>query len=93
MAAVAIVLLTLVAGIVGTTWQARVARLERARAEQRFNDVRRLANSFMFEIHDSVQNLPGSTGTRQLLVNEGPLSTPIAWPMNHRTISHYSGNW
>lgn len=67
-AAVAIVLLTLVAGIVGTTWQARVARSERARAEQRFNDVRRLANSFMFEIHDSVQNLPGSTGTRQLLV-------------------------
>jgi serine/threonine protein kinase/tetratricopeptide (TPR) repeat protein len=67
-AAAALVLFTLIAGIVGTTWQARVARTQRARAEQRFNDVRRLANSFMFEIHDSVQNLPGSTVTRQLLV-------------------------
>lgn len=67
-AAAAVVLLTLIAGIVGTAWQARVARVQRVRAEQRFNDVRRLANSFMFEIHDSVQNLPGSTGTRQLLV-------------------------
>jgi eukaryotic-like serine/threonine-protein kinase len=67
-AAAALVLLTLIAGIVGTAWQARVARSERARAEHRFNDVRRLANSFMFEIHDSVQNLSGSTGTRQLLV-------------------------
>lgn len=67
-AAAAVVIITLIAGIVGTTWQARVARTERARAEQRFNDVRRLANSFMFEIHDSVQNLPGSTAARQLLV-------------------------
>ncbi len=67
-AAAAMVLITLIAGIVGTAWQARVARTERARAEQRFNDVRRLANSFMFEVHDSVQNLPGSTATRQLLV-------------------------
>ena len=67
-AAAAVVLLTLIAGIVGTTWQARVARNQRVKAEQRFNDVRRLANSFMFEIHDSVQNLPGSTATRQLLV-------------------------
>ena len=68
-AAAALVILTLIAGIVGTAWQARVARSERARAEHRFNDVRRLANSFMFEIHDSVQNLSGSTGTRQLLVS------------------------
>ncbi|HVQ39722.1 MAG TPA: protein kinase, partial [Pyrinomonadaceae bacterium] len=67
-AAAALVVLTLIAGIVGTAWQARLARTQRARAEQRFNDVRRLANSFMFEIHDSVQNLPGSTSTRQLLV-------------------------
>jgi serine/threonine protein kinase/tetratricopeptide (TPR) repeat protein len=67
-AAAALVLLTLIGGIVGTSWEARVARTQRARAERRFNDVRRLANSFMFEIHDSVQNLPGSTPTRQLLV-------------------------
>ncbi len=67
-AAAAIVLLTMIAGTITTTLQARAARIQRARAEHRFADVRRLANSFMFEIHDSVQNLPGSTPTRQLLV-------------------------
>ena len=44
----------LVAGIIGTTWQARVARAERARAEQRFGDVRQLANAFLFDFHDSI---------------------------------------
>ena len=38
--------------------QARIAREERARAEKRFNDVRRLANSLIFELHDSIQICP-----------------------------------
>ena len=63
-----LLLLTLIGGIVATTWQARVAMAERARAEQRFNDVRKLANSFLFEIHDEIENLPGSTRARELLV-------------------------
>jgi non-specific serine/threonine protein kinase/serine/threonine-protein kinase len=66
---VAILLIaTLVSGILSTLWQARVARAERARAERRFGDVRKLANSFMFEIHDAIENLPGSTKPRELLV-------------------------
>jgi len=59
---------TLLAGVVATLWQARVARAERARAERRFNDVRQLANSFVFEFHDAIQNLPGSTPARALVV-------------------------
>jgi eukaryotic-like serine/threonine-protein kinase len=51
-----------------TVRQARIAREQRARAEQRFNDVRELANSLMFDVHDSIQNLPGSTPARKLLV-------------------------
>ena len=47
----------------------RIARSERARAERRFNDVRKLANSLMFEIHDSIKDLPGSTPSRKLLVS------------------------
>ena len=66
-AAASVVLLLLFATII-TTWQARRANFERAKAEQRFNDVRRLANSVVFEFHDSIQNLPGSTPTRELLV-------------------------
>lgn len=46
----------------------RIAEQQRARAEQRFNDVRQLANSFMFEFHDAIQNLPGATPARRLLV-------------------------
>ncbi|PYS72157.1 MAG: hypothetical protein DMF69_08355, partial [Acidobacteria bacterium] len=39
------------------------------KAEQRFNDTRKLANSVVFELHDSIQNLPGSTPARELLVS------------------------
>jgi serine/threonine protein kinase len=48
-AATALIALSLVAGMIATVWQARIARAERARADRRFNDVRRLANSFLFE--------------------------------------------
>ena len=61
----------LIAGIVGTAWQARVARRERARAEQRFEDVRQLANAALLEIHDAIRDLPGATPARQLLVSKG----------------------
>jgi non-specific serine/threonine protein kinase/serine/threonine-protein kinase len=62
------VLLALIVGIVTTTWQARVAGQERARAERRFNDVRQLANSLLFELHDDIETLPGSTPVREKLV-------------------------
>jgi serine/threonine protein kinase len=70
-AAAALLALTLLVGIVATMWQARVARAERARAERRFNEVRQLANSFVFEVHDAVVNLPGSTPVRSLIVQRG----------------------
>ena len=70
-AAAALIVVTLLVGIIATAWQARVARAERARAERRFNDVRQLANSFVFEVHDAVVNLPGSTTARSLIVQRG----------------------
>jgi non-specific serine/threonine protein kinase/serine/threonine-protein kinase len=66
--AASLVVLILIAGIVATSWLAMVARNERARAEKRFNEVRQLANSFMFEVHDAIENLSGSTPARELLV-------------------------
>ena len=66
--AAALVVLALVAGIVATSWQARVAKAERAKAERRFNEVRHLANSSLFELHDAIEKLPGSTAARELLV-------------------------
>jgi non-specific serine/threonine protein kinase/serine/threonine-protein kinase len=64
------VFLTLLSGIVATTWQARVASKERERAERRFNDVRQLANSLMFELHDDIAKLAGSTPVREKLVKQ-----------------------
>ena len=66
--AAVLVLISLVAGIAATAWEAHVARLERARAERRFNDIRKLANSFLFEFHDSIQEIPGTLAARQMVV-------------------------
>jgi len=68
-AAVAFVI-ALLAGIVATSWEARIARAERARAERRFNDVRKLANSVLFDYHDAIQALPGATAVRERLVRD-----------------------
>jgi eukaryotic-like serine/threonine-protein kinase len=67
-AATVLVIMSLIGGIAATAREAHVARLERARAERRFNDVRRLANSFLFEFHDAIEDLPGSTKARELVV-------------------------
>ncbi len=66
--AAALVALSLVVGIVATARQARIAEAEHARAERRLEDVRKLASSFLFEFHDSIRNLPGSTPARELIV-------------------------
>jgi serine/threonine protein kinase/tetratricopeptide (TPR) repeat protein len=59
--AAVLIMVSLVAGAVTTLQQ-------RARAERRFNDVRQLANSFLFEFHDAIKDLPGSTSARVLVV-------------------------
>jgi eukaryotic-like serine/threonine-protein kinase len=76
MAAAAAVLVTLLVGMAVTVREARiarqqaeVARMQRVRAERRFNDVRNLANSLLFDIHDSIVNLPGATAARKVLVD------------------------
>ena len=65
-AGVLFVLISLLAGLVATMYQARIARIERAKAENRFNDVRQLANSFVFEINDEIEKSP--IKARSLLV-------------------------
>ena len=70
-AATVLVTLSLLGGIVATTRQARVARAQKARAERRFDDVRSLARSLLFEIHDEIQDLPGATQVRARLVTRG----------------------
>jgi eukaryotic-like serine/threonine-protein kinase len=66
--AVCVALLLIGAAIVAT-WEAYRANEQRILAERRFQQVRRLADSLMFEIHDSVKDLAGSTPTRRLIVS------------------------
>ncbi len=48
------------AGVFATLREARLAN-------RRFNDVRKLANSYLFELNDSIERLPGSTPARRLM--------------------------
>ncbi|MFN7948673.1 MAG: protein kinase [Blastocatellia bacterium] len=70
-AAAALIVLSLIAGLIATIWQARRATAAQARAERRFNDVRKLANSYLFEFHDRIIDLNGTLPARQLLVQRG----------------------
>jgi len=67
-AATALVLIALAGGLAANMREARRAREAEARAERRFKDVRTLANSFLFEFHDAIRDLPGSTPARALIV-------------------------
>jgi non-specific serine/threonine protein kinase/serine/threonine-protein kinase len=70
-AAVVAIAVILLGALIVTLREARIARQERARAEQRFNDVRKLANSLIFEVYDSVVNLPGATPARKIILDRG----------------------
>jgi serine/threonine protein kinase len=63
------VALLLIGATIVALWEAQRANEQRVRAERRFEQVRKLANSLMFEIHDSVKDLAGSTPTRRLIVS------------------------
>lgn len=63
-----IVTVALIAALAFALTEAQIARSQRMRAETRFNEVRYLADSMMFDVHDAIQNLPGSTPARKLLV-------------------------
>ena len=75
-AATAAVVIALVAGLAATVREARIARrqadiatLQKARAEKRFDDVRKLSDSLIFDVHDAIQSLPGATPARKLLLD------------------------
>jgi serine/threonine protein kinase len=67
-AAAAIVILSVITGLAFTLRQANETAKERDRAEKRFNDVRKLSNSLLFEITPKIENLNGSTEAREILV-------------------------
>jgi eukaryotic-like serine/threonine-protein kinase len=66
--ATAAALLLACAGVAAIARQARIAESERAVAQRRFNEVRELARSVIFELHDGIAPLAGSLPVRKQLV-------------------------
>jgi tetratricopeptide (TPR) repeat protein len=56
-----LIIASIAGGVASTVYQAR-------RAENRFEQVRRLANTFVFDVHDRIENLPGATEARKAIV-------------------------
>jgi len=83
-AAASLVAATLVAGVLVTWREARIAEANRRKADARFNDVRKLANSLVFDVHDKIQNLPGAADSRKLILQKavGYLDTLAADTQN-----------
>jgi non-specific serine/threonine protein kinase/serine/threonine-protein kinase len=69
--AASLVILSLAGGLATTLWQSRRAEAERQRAERRFSQVRELAGKLIFDFHDAVAPLPGSTPVRKMVVETG----------------------
>ena len=70
-AATALVFVSICGGVVATISEANEARRQQALAEKRYNDVRSLATTILFDIHDSIKGLAGSTPARQLAIRKG----------------------
>ncbi len=70
--AVAAALVTVAAlstGLVVSLQQAQIARAQRARADARFEDVRRLSNALIFDVNGAMADTPGNTAARKLLLD------------------------
>jgi tetratricopeptide (TPR) repeat protein len=64
----AVLLITLCGATASIAWEAHIARLERDRAQRRFNDVRGLADAVIFGLQYKLAKLPGTTEVRKDLV-------------------------
>ncbi len=69
-AAAVLLVLALLAGVVAASWEAHRALLAEAKAQERFSQVRQLAHSVLFDYHDEIAALPGSTKVRARLVKD-----------------------
>jgi non-specific serine/threonine protein kinase/serine/threonine-protein kinase len=67
-AASALVAASLVGGLGVSLRATKKAKEKEQLAQRRFDDVRKLANAYLFEFHDAIKNLAGSTSARDLVV-------------------------
>ncbi len=70
-AASVVAIVAILGASAAAVWQARRADHERQKAEARLADVRKLANTLIFDVYDKVENSPNATPIRQFLVQQG----------------------
>jgi non-specific serine/threonine protein kinase/serine/threonine-protein kinase len=64
------ILVAIIGGAGVAFFEARVAWRERAAAEERFQMVRRLADSMVFDVDSTLENVPGALNARRLVVSK-----------------------
>ncbi|MEP6900522.1 MAG: serine/threonine-protein kinase [Actinomycetota bacterium] len=65
-----LMLFTILSATAITTWQAIVAKREQAKTQHRFNQVRKLANTVLFDYHERIKEMPGATEVREKMVTD-----------------------
>ncbi|MGI9035298.1 MAG: protein kinase domain-containing protein [Pyrinomonadaceae bacterium] len=66
-AVAALFVLTLIGGLLATLWQWREAQRERQIAEHRLDNLRQVSGEFINQVHNAIENLPGSLPARRML--------------------------
>ncbi len=66
--AAGLLVLAIAGGLTGTILYARRAEHEKELAVKRLESLRRISESSLFEFHDAIKDLPGSTAARALIV-------------------------
>jgi len=87
-------------------WEARIANSQRAKAQKRFEELHSLARSVIFELHDGIAKLAGSTEVRKTLVTRalayldslakdagGDTNLQFELAAAYRRIGDVQGNW
>lgn len=101
---VMILLVSIVAGLVSMK-NARIADEQREIAEARLDDLRNLTGSLMFDVYDSISELPGSTPSLELIVEQtekfldmlaevdtGDTEASLALAVSYRRVGNLFGN-
>src|SRR5690606_25286996 len=70
LAAAGLALILILAGSAAAIYQATIAQNQKRLADQRFLQVRKIATSLIFDYHDEIAKLDGSTALRERLVTD-----------------------
>jgi len=68
-AAAAVTTMAILGGGGVAVWQARVAAVQRDRAEHRFREAREFSRTLVFDVNEALSKVPGNTEPRRLLLD------------------------